>query len=478
MIRHLFLALGLLAALAAPARAQLGSVPHVFAADTTILSADANENFSTAYANACNRTGCIMTGLLTSQQLTPASTNTYDVGTSGVRFRDLWLSRDATIGGNLVLVGSLSDSDSAVTIADQLVLTSTTAPQVQLRYDASNYLEFSIASNGAVTLNANGAGQSVTLTDPLIVTGVVSATSFSGSGASLAGIPETGITDGTLLARLAADESVTGQWTFTGVTQTLSSVNPVLLFNETDAAADNKIWRHIVNGTGYNLQISNDAGNVVSNVLTVARTGTAVGVVSLFGTQLAVNDGTAGIPIFSFQADPDTGIFRVGANNLGISLGGTKVLDLSTSAGSPSIVPGTDATAGVGTILGSSTARFLKLFMSSGLNATDGLNFYESLGSQGKIQYGSGHFVFTTSTGTMILTSNGEISLSGDPGGIIFGEATSASLGTTLSVGTNTRLYMKGDKIIFQFNDAGTMRWKSLDLTGTGVTWVAATSEP
>lgn len=40
------------------------------------------------------------------------------------------------------------------------------------------------------------------------------------------------------------------------------------------------------------------------------------------------------------------------------------------------------------------------------------------------------------------------------------------------------KIYLKANKLIFQFNDAGTVRYKYLDLTGTGVTWVAATTPP
>lgn len=43
---------------------------------------------------------------------------------------------------------------------------------------------------------------------------------------------------------------------------------------------------------------------------------------------------------------------------------------------------------------------------------------------------------------------------------------------------TEFRMYMRADKIIFQFNDGGTVRYKSLDLTGTGVTWVHSTTAP
>jgi hypothetical protein len=39
-------------------------------------------------------------------------------------------------------------------------------------------------------------------------------------------------------------------------------------------------------------------------------------------------------------------------------------------------------------------------------------------------------------------------------------------------------MYMKDDKLIIKYNDGGTTRYKYLDLTGTGVTWVHTTSAP
>lgn len=40
------------------------------------------------------------------------------------------------------------------------------------------------------------------------------------------------------------------------------------------------------------------------------------------------------------------------------------------------------------------------------------------------------------------------------------------------------RQYQKGSMIVFQYNDAGTVRYKYLDMAGTGVTWVHSTSAP
>ncbi|HWQ32536.1 MAG TPA: hypothetical protein VNQ79_06615 [Blastocatellia bacterium] len=44
--------------------------------------------------------------------------------------------------------------------------------------------------------------------------------------------------------------------------------------------------------------------------------------------------------------------------------------------------------------------------------------------------------------------------------------------------GTEGNLYIKGGKLIVQWNDAGTVRWKYLDLTGTGATWTHTTTAP
>lgn len=44
--------------------------------------------------------------------------------------------------------------------------------------------------------------------------------------------------------------------------------------------------------------------------------------------------------------------------------------------------------------------------------------------------------------------------------------------------GTELNVYMKDDKLIIQYNDGGTVRYKYLGLTGTGVTWTHTTTAP
>lgn len=46
------------------------------------------------------------------------------------------------------------------------------------------------------------------------------------------------------------------------------------------------------------------------------------------------------------------------------------------------------------------------------------------------------------------------------------------------SVSSEANIYVRGGKLIVQYNDAGTVRYKYLDLVGTGVTWVHSTVAP
>lgn len=77
------------------------TVPNTFTPGTTISSTTMNANFTELGTKSLNRTGGTMTGTLTAQQVTPASTATYDLGTSLVKFRDAFLSRNLSVGGTI-----------------------------------------------------------------------------------------------------------------------------------------------------------------------------------------------------------------------------------------------------------------------------------------------------------------------------------------------------------------------------------------
>lgn len=44
-----------------------------------------------------------------------------------------------------------------------------------------------------------------------------------------------------------------------------------------------------------------------------------------------VTDGAVGAPSVAFTSDPDSGLYRIGANNLGVAVNGAKVLDVATT---------------------------------------------------------------------------------------------------------------------------------------------------
>ncbi len=114
-LKGLAAALGLF--LAANIVAAQVTVPNTFTPGTTISSSQMNANFATL-SNALNRTGGTMTGTLTSQQITPSSTATYDIGTSLVKFRDLFLSRNLAVGGNATVTGTVTAGSGSVQLTD------------------------------------------------------------------------------------------------------------------------------------------------------------------------------------------------------------------------------------------------------------------------------------------------------------------------------------------------------------------------
>ena len=76
------------------------------------------------------------------------------------------------------------------------------------------------------------------------------------------------------------------------------------------------------------------AGTATININgTVGATTPAAGAfttVSASGVASFAN-GAVGTPSVTFTSDPDSGMFRIGANNLGVAVNGAKVLDISTT---------------------------------------------------------------------------------------------------------------------------------------------------
>lgn len=146
------------------------SIPYTFSPNTTILSAEANANFSIIASSALDKTGDTMTGTLTALNIAAASGSSYDIGATGTRFRALYLSGAATVGsvssagavsGTAFTASSLTMSGAitcAANVVDQAELKrfseTKTAPAISanvLTLDYSTGSVFAVALTSAIT---------------------------------------------------------------------------------------------------------------------------------------------------------------------------------------------------------------------------------------------------------------------------------------------------------------------------------------
>lgn len=172
-------------------------------------------------------------------------------------------------------------------VAGTNTITASMTPDLDA-YTAGMMVVFTPANNnsGATTLNIDALG-------------ALDVQKFNGdalvSGDLVAGIPavlvlDSGADDWILLNPLTQ--------TFT-TNLTISSAQPNLFLNETDAAADNRLWRFVASGEEFVFQARNDALSSGGDILVVNRTGTTVDSINLLATSVQYNGievGFRGIP--------------------------------------------------------------------------------------------------------------------------------------------------------------------------------------
>jgi hypothetical protein len=168
-------------------------------------------------------------------------------------------------------------------------------------------------------------------------------------GSTITGIAEANITDGTLLARNAANEVIAGNWRFTGFAQFgnaftpgtgngLSAYQAAAGFVPTNyynsgAVADAK-WSQLVINTdgGWVVRFVNDAASGTFDAVTIARTGITSAVITLNGQILATTSLGAGSPVYSFSGDNNTGLAYSSADAFDVMAGGVSVQHWTTTS--------------------------------------------------------------------------------------------------------------------------------------------------
>lgn len=105
-----------------------------------------------------------------------------------------------------------------------------------------------------------------------------------------------------------------------------------------------------------------------------------------------VEAGTKTAPGYSFRTDTDSGVYLIGANNVGISVGDTKIVDISTSGVA---ITGTLAVTGASTLTGN---------VGIGAASNSGVGLYvQSAALAGVAQQGIYVLPVFTATGTTLL---------------------------------------------------------------------------
>lgn len=146
-------------------------------------------------------------------------------------------------------------------------------------------------------------------------------------------------------------------------------------------------------------------------------------------------DGTAALPAYSFTSDTNTGIYRIGTDNIGIALGGTKKVDLSAGAAAF-----TDPTSFLGSTTTSGIARFPG-GVSGSTTFNDPVTFASSITVSGFATFASSVTVPTP------LASTDAANKSYADGSTFEAEY----VGTNWSAGANTTYFRQGRTVTVTF---------------------------
>ena len=240
----------------APASAQI-TPNKTWAFRELLSSADLNSVLADLGSTALSRLGGAMQDTLTTRDVVPDATATRSLGTGVTRYATGFFSGAVTAG--------TSTFNTNTAVGGTLTVADTTASALDVA--------------GGITAGTGNVG----IVD---ATGKIPALSSvflaNLSGANLTGLLEANIADGTVFPRLAGTETITGIYTF-------DRTAPVLAFNESDGAVDNRLWRFVVDGEALNLQATNDAQSSATNFLVVNRTGITVDSVAVTANALTTS---------------------------------------------------------------------------------------------------------------------------------------------------------------------------------------------
>jgi hypothetical protein len=235
----------------------------------------------------------------------------------------------------------------------------------------------------------------------------------------------------------------------------------------------------VTGAVSYGSELAIDAPLDISDTTEASALGTAALVVAgglsvakkaIFGGALLAAAGTVALPGLAFAADPDTGIYSIGADNIGIGVGAVKQIDISsTKVAFTAATAATDKTSGAITIAGglgvSGAAYFSTLF-------SDGLATLASLSVPGAAAVAGNLGV----TGTLGVTGGTTLSTLHATAAVTFDNTlgVTGAVSFTAGLGVGGTLGVTGGTTLSTLHATGAVTFDS----SLGVTGVATLASP
>jgi hypothetical protein len=209
----------------------------------------------------------------------------------------------------------------------------------------------------------------------------------------------------------------------------------------------------IITASGHN-QNNTDIANEITNSLALDGQSTMTG-------QVKGKNGDASSPAYTFGSDTDSGIYRLGANNIGIGVNGAKVLDIATTglsivgtlSPSGQIVSsaGTAGAPGISFTGDLDNGLYLIGTNNVGMSiggakvvdyATTGIRITGTLGSSGNFAINTDKFTVAASSGNMVVAGTaaiaGDVAINTDKFTVAASSGNAAIAGTASVTGVFT----------------------------------------
>lgn len=217
-----------------------------------------------------------------------------------------------------------------------------------------------------------------------------------------------------------------------------------------------------------------DAGTITgfegSVAVTSGKNITTVQGMNFVASAKASEDGTP----FVTNIKGLVAIGEVGLGVGGVLVKGAEILARTTTLSNAPVAVGADIDVVQGAIGRIDFAVGLRVGVLSGIGATD-VAWAMNIGNypssfRGKIIMGAPNFLTLPTYGLHMVGTAADSS--------VIALKPSVAVPTSPPINSEVLMYVSGTKIVFATNNAGTMRYKSLDMSGTGVTWAHSTTAP